>query len=205
MNSSIKPTIALLSLAALTMLAGATGCSATSSDDVAEAKGAATVTPATHADIASVAGELRDAIDPSHIGHHQDVEDLEGSSPLDVLKSLAAKLHEGESNNLAHYTYSTNATKFVTDDMVAGIFASPAATKAAIITALRNADNENAPFTSALEATVSEKIDTLAAAGAVFAFDGMQQNGCATGTAFLAVIDTKHNTAFGIDLTPCEE
>ncbi|MGK5088127.1 hypothetical protein WDW86_11265 [Bdellovibrionota bacterium FG-2] len=40
---------------------------------------------------------------------------------------------------------------------------------------------------------------------AIYGFDGYSPNGCGSNDPFILVLDTKEQTVYGIDLTPCNE
>ena len=48
------------------------------------------------------------------------------------------------------------------------------------------------------------QLEAIATAGGTFGFSGFAQNGCATPTSLLLVIDPKTSTVYGVYLNPCQ-
>ena len=58
---------------------------------------------------------------------------------------------------------------------------------------------------AAKAAELRATFDALVLRGAVFGFDGWEQNGCAAPTYLLLVLDTATPFVYAIDLNPCDE
>ena len=55
------------------------------------------------------------------------------------------------------------------------------------------------------KAEISQAIQDLQTQGAVFGFDAVSQNACATASPFLLVLNTKSAVIYGVELQPCHE
>lgn len=185
--------------------AGGGGSSASSSADLtADA-------PATS--IATIAHELAKGVDPNDFGGlGGDQTKLTGESGLDVLKSYIKAINDGDDEG---YTYLASADKgFQIDEQVAGIFTDYTKMKEDILYSVgeyyvdsdgQEDGNGGTISVAKIKKDLAANLDALHAAGAVFAFDGFGQSGCAAPTPFLIVLDVKNKAGYGIDLNPCSE
>lgn len=136
-------------------------------------------------------------------GRH-DFERAPRTSPADAMslvRTYLAKKYAGDEDILSGYAYDPKLAKLPVDQRIAGVFASP---DAAIDLAVKALSSWNEGDTKQTEA-VRAHLVKLASLGVAFGTDGFEQNGCASPTPFLLVIDPVGKTVDGIDLGPCEE
>lgn len=159
--------------------------------------------PPASGDLVSMAGDLQTAIDPGGHARSFDASGLSGLTDMDLLKSFVEKSNEGDTEILAEYVWEQNASTYTTDEAKAGLLSASEA-KAMLLDSL-DYWYEDAEDLAQMKAAATAKFDAIAAGGAVFAYDGFWQHGCAAPTPFLIVIDKSKKSAFGLDLNPCSE
>lgn len=103
------------------------------------------------------------------------------------------------------YQFVDDAEDFVVDDQVAGTIKSKAVyeTVEHYLKEIYGSSSESVRNRRILVA--KNILDEIVKDGAVFGFDGFEQNGCAAPTPYLLIIDKAGKTVYGIDLNPCKE
>jgi hypothetical protein len=138
-------------------------------------------------------------------GRHGD-EPVSSSEPLEMIREYLEVGH-GE-DDVAEFELIADADAFQVDEMVAGTLPYDLALAEAVgnVEWLYYYDEDaGEEVVAATEARVTELFEQLRDAGALFGFDGFEQNACAAPTSFLLVLDPDGGKVYGIDLTPCSE
>jgi hypothetical protein len=112
---------------------------------------------------------------------------VESTDPLQMLQDYIATKNQYSPEVLAKYVYLVSSGQIFEDTAIAGLISSGVA-----FDAVRG------------NARAETLVRTLSAEGAIFAFDGFEQNGCASPTPYLLVIDVQAQKVYGIDLNPCK-
>jgi hypothetical protein len=169
--------------------------------------------PPAAGDLMTQAGELQSIVDPLDDARSFDTGQLEGATDLDLLKSFVETAYEGDEELLAEYVWEANASTYTTDERKAGILSASEA-KDMLLGSIQYwydswdgepLENGQVFSLADMKTKAGAKLDDIAANGAVFAYDGYWQHGCAAPTPFLVVIDKTKKAAYGLDLNPCRE
>ncbi len=151
----------------------------------------------TQSPVGKIAGEWYNMVNVARNDYFQVV----AETPLDMIKTYITKKHETIGPEIgAKYTYLPEARQFEIDKEIAGIFKTEEAKKLVLNSLLFSRQDDEKSYDK-----ISAFMDKLMKAGATFGFDGFEQNGCASPTAFLLIIDQKGKQVIGIDLNPCDE
>lgn len=139
-------------------------------------------------------------------GRHDD-QRVTGGTPLALVKSFIKEKYAGDPEMAEGYEFRSEASGILADEQVAGTLTKAVALRDALDTVgLWYQDWEETPAAKQKRLDrVKASIEKAAAAGAVFGFDGYEQNACAAPTSYLLVIDPRNQRGYGIDLNPCEE
>ena len=139
-------------------------------------------------------------------GRHDD-QRVSGGTPLALVKSYIKAKYADDPEMAEGYELRSEAPAMLADEQVAGTLTKAVALRDSLETVgLWYQDwEETAAAKKARLDRVKAAIEKAAAAGAVFGFDGYEQNGCAAPTSYLLVLDPKNQRGYGIDLNPCEE
>jgi len=181
-------------------------CSSSASSDATPehelVDGTATADSGTDA-VASAVDTLQQAVHG-----RRDTYPIRGASPIDLVKAYITAKYADDPDMAAGYTWTPDAAHIVTDEHAAGTLSTQAALAGALdaVSAwYAEAGERGAEAEKARLETIKGAIESASAGGAVFGFDGMEQNGCAIPTTFLLVLDPASGRGYGIDLTPCSE
>jgi len=118
-------------------------------------------------------------------------------APLQMIKNyiFAKNKKFGDTESAKEYRFVRSGKTFIMDEKIAGTLSSEVVL--ATVLNLEGLSKRQQQFAVTL-------VKEIKSAGGAFGFDGYEQNGCATPTPFLLIIDPK-GKVFGIDLAPCTE
>lgn len=191
--------------ALLVVLAGCAGSNGASSSSAADTTGSTLdPTPTVVMSIPDAVSALESAEILPGPGH-DDAVAASGATPLDAIKAYVDHEHGSDPVKGSAFELVENADAFAFDAPVAGTFTTDVAIRE-VLAAIDGNDkthDENVSVNRGDE--VRGIMESIAAAGGSFGFDGDGQNGCAAPTAMLLVIDPADATVYAVDLNPCSE
>ncbi|HZO14263.1 MAG TPA: hypothetical protein VFB62_13420 [Polyangiaceae bacterium] len=136
-----------------------------------------------------------------------DSQNVTATVPLEMIKEYLIKHHEDE-EVVAGYTLVEDSEAMLVDEHVAGTL-KPEAARARVSGMIEwvyeHVLEGDAEAMAQKRAEAEAVVDDLIEAGAIFGFDGYDQNGCAAPTPMLLVLDREHGAVDAIDLAPCME
>lgn len=150
--------------------------------------------------IPSAVGALRAIFSP---GRNRDVR-VDASEPMAMVRQYVEIMYED-----AHgFVFVENSHQFVADERTAGTMQAAAVVERLYrnLESLRRSSTPSVASASTpdvLEDETSGLVETLAASGAVFGFDGFNQSFCAAPTEMLLVLDRTQQMVHTVDIWPC--
>jgi len=139
-------------------------------------------------------------------GRNQDF-NIQPGRPIDMVRRFISAANGDDPESVESYSFEDPGQHLLADAQVAGTLAADVAIREAVesVTSWYGAIEDDPAVTKARVARVKGLLDTIAASGASFGFDGFQQNGCAAPTTFLLVLDANRGRVYGVDMNPCAE
>jgi len=129
--------------------------------------------------------------------------------PEDMLKEYTQVKYADQSED---YSFNFKATGMNEDANEAGLFSQGVA-YGEVMTQLLDEDKLNEAQQNGKEALdyvkrvqdVRNALETANRYGAIYGYDAGEQNGCASPTPYLLILNPKTKTVYGINLYPCQE
>ncbi|MBW2528860.1 MAG: hypothetical protein JRI23_32090 [Deltaproteobacteria bacterium] len=131
---------------------------------------------------------------------------VESSEPLEMVRQYLEDLYYGDEEMLEEYQYVENSPSWYWDEPIAGTIQAQVVMDEAVgqLEWLYEWSHEPEEIAQ-IQDQATRAIQSLISAGAVFGFDGYEQNYCAAPTSMLLVLDTAESHVYGVDLSPCTE